>query len=240
MGTLRAPHSQTEDSCQSASLSIILQSEGRSHLLTGVLTIVSLYRRDSKRTAEPFSAILDVLARPLQPPQSTPLRPHVPPLRRVARLHRRPESYQAATDKVKDADMSFKLPNNVPNFDNAQRRFEDHVWNKFGGNEKELPMYKDKPSYGARRGRGWFSGKTRVGIIAFVVLGAVYWLWFSNRGLSEPMAEDGKKTSWTPGKQTGKKGVNWSTRRESVKDAFLLSWKGYEEHGWGRSRIPAT
>jgi hypothetical protein len=150
------------------------------------------------------------------------------------------ETVQAATDKVKDADMSFKLPNNVPNFDNAQRRFEDHVWNKFGGNEKELPMYKDKPSYGARRGRGWFSGKTRVGIIAFVVLGAVYWLWFSNRGLSEPMAEDGKKTSWTPGKQTGKKGVNWSTRRESVKDAFLLSWKGYEEHGWGRSRIPAT
>ncbi|KAF2441158.1 glycoside hydrolase family 47 protein [Karstenula rhodostoma CBS 690.94] len=142
------------------------------------------------------------------------------------------ETVQAATDKVKDADMSFKLPSNVPNFDNAQRRFEDHVWNKFSGNEKELPMYKDKPTYGTRRG-GWFSGKRRIGIIALVVLGALYWIGWSNRGGSEGGVKDGKKTSWIPGGQTGKKGVDWNTRRESVKDAFLLSWKGYEEHGWG-------
>ena len=147
------------------------------------------------------------------------------------------ETVQAATDKVKDADMSFKLPDNIPTFDNAQRRFEDHVWNKFGGNEKELPMYKDKPTYGSRRGGGWFTGKKRMGVIALVVLGALYWLGWSNRGGSKEGVEDGKKNSWIPGTQTGKKAVDWTTRRESVKDAFLLSWKGYEEHGWGRLRI---
>ena len=146
------------------------------------------------------------------------------------------ETVQAATDKVKDADMSFKLPSNVPNFDNAQRRFEDHVWNKFSGNEKELPMYKDKPTYGAREG-GWFSGKKRIGVIALVVLGAVYWLGWSSRGSSEGGVDNGKKTGWMPGKQPGKKGVDWNLRRENVKDAFLLSWKGYEEHGWGTLRI---
>lgn len=146
------------------------------------------------------------------------------------------ETVQAATDKVKDADMSFKLPSNIPNFDNAQRRFEDNVWNKFSGNDKELPMYKDKPTYGARRGGGWFSGRRRVGVIALVVLGALYWLGWSNRGDAGEKVETGKKGSWIPGAQTGKKNVDWDTRRESVKNAFLLSWKGYEEHGWGRSR----
>ena len=59
-------------------------------------------------------------------------------------------SSSAAVDATKqalqDADMSFAVPRNIPNFDTAQRRFEDGVWNKFTGNEKGLPMYKDKPA----------------------------------------------------------------------------------------------
>ena len=146
------------------------------------------------------------------------------------------ETVQAATDKVKDADMSFKLPQAIPNFDSAQRKFEDHVWNKFSGDEKGLPMYKDKPtSYGVKRGGGRW-GKKRIAVIALVVFGVLYWLGWAGSGESGEGVDGGKKSSWIPVKQGGKKGVDWNTRRESVRDAFLLSWKGYEEHGWGKLR----
>ncbi|KAJ4301095.1 mannosyl-oligosaccharide alpha-1,2-mannosidase [Kalmusia sp. IMI 367209] len=146
------------------------------------------------------------------------------------------ETVQKATETLADADMSFKLPNNIPNFDNAQRRFEDHVWNKFSGNEKGLPMYKDKPTgYGARRGAGRW-GKRRAGLIALVVLGVLYWFGWASGG-GEEGVEGKKEGGWRgvlPGSQTGKKGkVDWGTRKESVREAFLLSWRGYEEHGWG-------
>lgn len=144
------------------------------------------------------------------------------------------ETVQAATEKVKDADMSFKLPQAIPNFDSAQRKFEDHVWNKFSGDEKGLPMYKDKPtSYGVKRGGGRW-GKKRIAVIALVVFGALYWLGWTGSGEGGEGVDSGKKSSWIPTTQSGKKGVDWNTRRESVRDAFLLSWKGYEEHGWGK------
>lgn len=146
------------------------------------------------------------------------------------------ETVQAATERVKDADMSFKLPQAIPNFDSAQRKFEDHVWNKFNGDEKGLPMYKDKPtSYGMKRSGGRW-GKKRIAVVALIIFGALYWLGWSGGGEAGESGESEKKGSWIPGTQTGKKGVDWNTRRESVRDAFLLSWKGYEEHGWGKFR----
>lgn len=132
--------------------------------------------------------------------------------------------------------MSFRLPSNIPNFDNAQRRFEDNVWNKFSGNEKGLPMYKDKPTgYGAKRSAGSW-GKKRVGVVVLLVLGAIYWFGWSSSGGTEAV-ESGKDAGWRGSIIPGKKGkIDWGTRRESVKDAFLLSWKGYEQHGWGTLR----
>lgn len=145
---------------------------------------------------------------------------------------------QKAQESLQDADMSFRLPSNVPNFDNAQRRFEDHVWNKFTGAEKGLPMYKDKPAgYGARReARRWCGSKRRVGLILAVVFGLFYWMgWFGSGGTDE--GSQGKTEGWGSvfrGGGQGKKGdVDWDKRAESVKEAFLLSWKGYEDHGWG-------
>jgi hypothetical protein len=136
--------------------------------------------------------------------------------------------------------MSFQIPNRVPDFNDAQRRFEDNVWSKFTGNEKGLPMYKDKPAgYGARKGK-WYGGKRRIAAVGLVVLGLLYWFGGSGSG-----SEGKMKDSWAdiiPGKGLGGLGaegkngkVDWEKRRESVKNAFLLSWKGYEEHGWGMS-----
>jgi hypothetical protein len=35
------------------------------------------------------------------------------------------------------------------------------------------------------------------------------------------------------GQAAGKDAVNWDERRERVKDAFLVSWEGYEKDAWG-------
>lgn len=138
--------------------------------------------------------------------------------------------------------MAFQLPRNVPNFDNAQRRFEDNVWAKFAGNEKGLPMYKDKPAgYGARREVSrWCGGKRKIALGAVLVLGVLYWLGVVGGSVEDDAAAaGGKKEGWGKMLQAsmggaGKgKAVDWEKRREAVKDAFLLSWKGYEEHGWG-------
>jgi hypothetical protein len=137
------------------------------------------------------------------------------------------------------ADMSFRLPAHVPNFDNAQRRFEDNVWNKFTGKEDGLPMYKDKPAgYGAQRQvKRWCGGKRRVGLAIAAVMGVLYWMGGLGVGGTEGGETRGKEWNIIPGVLSGKNGkVDWEKRRESVRDAFLLSWKGYEEHGWGKSR----
>ncbi|KAJ4370676.1 mannosyl-oligosaccharide alpha-1,2-mannosidase [Neocucurbitaria cava] len=151
---------------------------------------------------------------------------------------------EATKQAIQDTDMSFAVPRNVPNFESAQRRFEDNVWNKFAGNEKGLPMYKDKPTGygyggGARGRKGFMRSKRGMGLIALVVLGLFYWFGWSSSGTKVGL--DGEKkesgSSWSPisGGGTGgkKEKVDWEQRREEVKNAFLLSWNAYEEHGWG-------
>ena len=72
-------------------------------------------------------------------------------------------------------------------------------------------------------------------MVALVVLGVFYWIGWLGGGEKGDGVETGRR-EWNiiPGALTGKKGkVDWEKRRESVRDAFLLSWKGYEEHGWG-------
>ncbi|PSN64842.1 mannosyl-oligosaccharide 1,2-alpha-mannosidase [Corynespora cassiicola Philippines] len=140
--------------------------------------------------------------------------------------------------------MAFSIPRNVPNFDNAQRRLEDNVWSRFTGSEKGLPMYKDKPAgYGYARGgggsgggrRAWWRGKRGMAVLAFAVLSLFYWIgWSGNAAETKPV--DGAPKDWSAvtGASKGKGGkVDWNKRRDDVRDAFLLSWKGYEEHGWG-------
>jgi hypothetical protein len=144
---------------------------------------------------------------------------------------------EATKQAIQDSDMSFAVPRNVPQFESAQRRFEENVWSKVTGNEKGLPMYKDKPtSYGGARGRrGFLKSKRGLAVIALVVFGFFYWIGWS--GSSQTDSGDKKKENgkgWMSGSSGGKKGkVDWNKRREDVKDAFLLSWNAYEQNGWG-------
>ncbi|KAF2405123.1 endoplasmic reticulum mannosyl-oligosaccharide 1,2-alpha-mannosidase [Trichodelitschia bisporula] len=144
--------------------------------------------------------------------------------------------------------MSFKIPRNVPAFDNPQRRYEDALWNSsgrsrfatrspglfsspFGG--RELPMYKDKPynypESRRRRKRVW------IGLVVFVVVGWLLYVGaFGGGGKTGASGRDKAKALWKGakgGKKTG--GVDWGERREEVKKAMKLSWGGYEKYAWG-------
>ncbi|KAF1914956.1 glycoside hydrolase [Ampelomyces quisqualis] len=156
------------------------------------------------------------------------------------------QAVEATKQALQDSDMSFAVPRNVPNFENAQRRFEDNVWNKVTGNEKGLPMYKDKPSgkthgYGVRSSRrGFLRSRRGVGIVALVVLGLIYWFGWSSAPthLADQSGETTENSSsWGSfgGSGSGKKKskIDWEKRKEDVKNAFLLSWHAYEKHGWG-------
>ncbi|KAI1956416.1 mannosyl-oligosaccharide alpha-1,2-mannosidase [Ophidiomyces ophidiicola] len=176
--------------------------------------------------------------------------------------------------------MSFQLPSRVPAFNSAQREAEDGYWqaatsarnaphnaalggpfditdkiSQFIAPNRDLPMYKDKPYYAAKRGAGGsFMPHTKRGrkrkivfLGALVVFGlTAWWLWAG--GKVDRILSRGKGTNNVHGEELWKwvrdfqkeedaaKGrtVNWEERRERVKDAFIISWDGYEKHAWGR------
>lgn len=151
------------------------------------------------------------------------------------------------------ADMSFAVPRNVPNFDTgSQRRFEDGMWGKFtGSSDTGLPMYKDKPTggkvygYSSRTGgrsvKKWVQGKRGLGVLAAFVLTIFWWLGIFSSGGGSGVVKEGEslghvvKGGWGSGVGGGKKGkVDWGVRQKAVREAFLASWKGYTEHGWGK------
>lgn len=156
---------------------------------------------------------------------------------------------------VEEGEMSFSLPRNVPNFQDPSRGYENAAWNASGksrfpgggavssvfgngGTSPGLPMYKDKPYNYAASGRrlGWFRKRRLLALIGVVILGWLYWQG-ALFGARSP-AEKGFEAAWRFwGSGGGAAGgeVDWSERREMVKDAFKLSWASYERHAWGRS-----
>ncbi|KAF8477566.1 glycoside hydrolase [Kalaharituber pfeilii] len=102
--------------------------------------------------------------------------------------------------------------------------------------DKELPMYKDKPYYytgSYRRRRIW--KQRRFWGFMLLVIGVLYWLGMFSRDDQEGGI---KKLQYLKGgkwfSKTGEEeAVNWDQRREKVKEAFIVSWEGYEKHAWG-------
>ncbi|KAI9818142.1 MAG: mannosyl-oligosaccharide alpha-1,2-mannosidase [Pycnora praestabilis] len=154
-----------------------------------------------------------------------------------------------------DDSMSFSLPNNVPSFTNPQRRFEDGTWgssgrvhqrnadtgnsvgDKIGGyfDKRELPMYKDKPySYSAPRKQSIFQMKRFYGGLILLLIGLLYWTGFLSRSTTIPKEFEGSgKGVWSWLQKPEPVVVDWLERRERVKEAFILSWDGYERNAWG-------
>ena len=152
--------------------------------------------------------------------------------------------------------MSFSLPKNVPSFTSSQRPYEDGYWGHSGQvhrqnghtrhgmgekingffDKRELPMYKDKPySHAASRRQRSLLKRKRVifvAVSAFVCL--MYWLTSATSSSKTPKSVKNNGASvWSWMKKPSGATVDWDERRERVKDAFILSWDGYEKYAWG-------
>lgn len=106
--------------------------------------------------------------------------------------------------------------------------------------KQELPMYKDKPySYAASRRTTPFYRQWRVIVgMALSVLALFYWLGIFGSSPAGTTVSGGtsKISSWSWAGNPGVT-VDWDSRREAVKEAFILSWDGYEQYAWGMSPI---
>ena len=99
--------------------------------------------------------------------------------------------------------------------------------------QRELPMYKDKPySYSASRRAVPFYRRWRLmGGFVLTLLLLAYWLGALTGAPTASSASASGKSSWG----WFRKGsyIDWDARREKVKEAFILSWDGYEQYAWG-------
>jgi mannosyl-oligosaccharide alpha-1,2-mannosidase len=109
------------------------------------------------------------------------------------------------------------------------------------GGKQSLPMYKDKPTNyygpGGRKMRQWIRRKRSLAaVLGFLAL-LSWWFgilsplgWFTSKPDLHPSTSP-KKGRWSF--LSEKETVNWPDRAERVKDAFKISWAGYEKYGWG-------
>lgn len=108
-------------------------------------------------------------------------------------------------------------------------------------------MYKDKPYFAPRR-TGPRSRRRKVAYsgMCFVVLACIWYYLVGDIVLGEigvRTRNPGKEAElweWVQELDEGEsklKGgsVDWEARREKVRDAFIVSWDGYEKYGWGES-----
>jgi len=139
---------------------------------------------------------------------------------------------ESAKEIAKDTleQMSFSLPKNVPSFTAGQRDLENQAWStRFGRQQKDLPLYKDKPYYSNSatvKQRRMVRKKRFIVLIAALVLGAYWFRLFPRQDVTPPV------TGKPPPLQSA---ANWDERRERVKDVFVESWAAYERDAWGNT-----
>lgn len=169
------------------------------------------------------------------------------------------QAYESGKQAVEEM-STFSIPKNVPSFTDPQRNLENKAWaasgmtarssaantsggvisdmqdrvgNLFGEN-RNLPMYKDKPySYAASRRPQPLYKRWRVVLAAIAfVLFVLYFLGFfgSSDGAKDKSTD---KWTWLQRPEKGQKSIDWLDRRERVKEAFTLSWDAYERYAWG-------
>lgn len=102
------------------------------------------------------------------------------------------------------------------------------------GDKRELPMYKDKPyNYaGSRRSTPFYQRWRIIGGAILGIIALAYWFGMFSSSTAKPKPRNPSKSSWSwLGGQEAL--VDWDERREKVKEAFVLSWDGYEQYAWG-------
>lgn len=143
-------------------------------------------------------------------------------------IHRNPEVWQSSQSRY---------PSNSHSNMNG---ISEKVAGFFGDDRKDaLPMYKDKPyGYPGRRKNKWYRQKRTVAI-ALTSLALISWWfgilsplsYFTSDEESAPASKEKNKSSWFSGGKVS--AAEWESRAGKVKDAFKLSFNGYEKHAWG-------
>ncbi|KAK5164146.1 mannosyl-oligosaccharide alpha-1,2-mannosidase [Saxophila tyrrhenica] len=145
---------------------------------------------------------------------------------------RHPEQWQSAQSKY------------APSTSSSGNGISETVSGLFGGEKKDgLPMYKDKPfSYpGSRRKVAWWKQKRTVAAV-LTTFAVISW-WF---GILSPLSyftrdeapatqKTESKTSWFGG--GGGAALDWNSRAQKVKEAFKLSFDGYNKYAWGHDEF---
>ena len=99
-----------------------------------------------------------------------------------------------------------------------------------------LPMYKDKPfGYSGSSRRSAWRKKRTVGLVLGSLAGLSWYF-----GILSPLSyfageSEGRSSSSSSWSLfgTSKSNVDWDARAQSVREAFQLSWAGYEKFAWG-------
>lgn len=117
------------------------------------------------------------------------------------------------------------------------------------GKKESLPMYKDKPSNfygpGGRNARQWMRRKRSLGAVLAVfallswwwgILSPLSWLGRVSEEAHTPTSVGSRPLGSTTKGWFGREVVNWDDRAQRVKEAFQISWAGYEKYGWGMYR----
>ena len=102
--------------------------------------------------------------------------------------------------------------------------------------KKELPMYKDKPyNYaGSRKYTPFYRQKRVISGAILIVIGLAYWFGIFSPSVVKSKSRDTNKSAWDwLSSPTTPALVDWDERREKVKEAFMLTWDGYEQYAWG-------
>lgn len=111
---------------------------------------------------------------------------------------------------------------------------------KVGGffeKQADLPMYKDKPfSYPtSRRHRPWWKKRRLLASVGLFIMFVLYCLGFIGGSTTK---KDKKESNLKWLKGTGKsQAIDWLDRRDSVVEAFTLSWDAYERYAWGKVNL---
>ncbi|PQE11619.1 glycosyl hydrolase family 47 protein [Rutstroemia sp. NJR-2017a WRK4] len=169
------------------------------------------------------------------------------------------QAYETGKQAVEEM-STFSIPKNVPSFTDPQRSLENKAWaasgmtarssaagtnggmisgmqdrvGNFFGENRDLPMYKDKPySYASSRRAQPLYKRPRVVLPFLLFVGFVlYLLGFFGSG-DEGNGKVKDKWTWLQKPEKGPAAIDWLDRRERVKEAFTLSWDAYERYAWG-------
>lgn len=166
-------------------------------------------------------------------------------------LKKKSDDEPGFTDQVSSAStMSYALPQNGPTQrhpdqwsragqnGHGEGGISEKVTNMFNTERRDsLPMYKDKPfGYSGSSRRSAWRKKRTVGLVLGSLAGLSWWF-----GILSPLSyisgesETKTSSSWSLF-GASKSSVDWNARAQSVREAFQLSWAGYEKYAWGTFR----